>query len=258
MIDTHVNLHHEAFVDDLEPLLERALEAGITGMVSISDQIANVPAIAAITDRKPNFWRTVGAHPHYAIDHRDLTVEALVELAKPEKVIGIGETGLDFHYTYSPQEDQIAVFRTHIAASRTTGLPLVVHTREADQLTADILTEETEKGAFPILLHCYTSGEALLRAGLALGAFVSFSGIATFKNAQAVRDMAAIVPLDRLLVETDCPYLAPIPMRGRRNEPAYLPHVVAKLAEVKGVSAEAMAGQADTNFFALFRRAQLA
>lgn len=255
MIDTHVNLHHEAYGEDLEAVIARAMDAGITGMVSIADRIANVEAIAAITDGRANFWRTVGAHPHYAVDHTGLTVDQLVELARPAQVIGIGETGLDFHYGYSPQDDQITVFRTHIGAARKTGLPLVVHTREADDLTAMILQEETARGAFPILLHCYTSGEALLRAGLALGAYVSFSGIATFKNAQAVRDMAAIVPLDRLLVETDCPYLAPIPMRGRRNEPAFLPHVVSKLAEVKGVTSESMADQADANFFKLFARA---
>jgi TatD DNase family protein len=256
MIDTHVNLHHEDYASDLDEVLTRAAAAGITGMVSISDRIANIPAIASITDGRSRFWRTVGAHPHYARDHTDLTVETLVQLAQPERVIGIGETGLDFHYGYSPQDDQIAVFRTHIGAARETGLPLVVHTREADALTADILVEETRRGAFPILLHCYTSGEALLRTGLDLGAYVSFSGIATFKNATEVRHMASVVPLDRLLVETDCPYLAPIPMRGRRNEPAFLPHVVEKLGEVKGVSAAEMATRADANFFDLFQRAR--
>ena len=256
MIDTHVNLHHEDFAGDLDDVLARATLAGITGMVSISDRIDSIPTIAAITDSRPAFWRTVGAHPHYARDHLDLTVEELIGLARPDRVIGIGETGLDFHYGYSPQDDQVAVFRTHIGAARATGLPLVVHTRDADNLTAAILRDETTKGAFPILLHCYTSGEPLLRAGLELGAYVSFSGIATFKNATAVRDMAAIVPLDRLLVETDCPYLAPIPMRGRRNEPAFLPHVVERLAEVKGVDPSTMAEQADANFFALFQRAR--
>jgi TatD DNase family protein len=255
MIDSHVNLHHEAFADDLEAVLSRAREAGVDGMLTISDKISNVPAIAAIADPRPRMWRSVGAHPHYASEHLSLTAEHLVELAKPEKVIGIGETGLDFHYTFSPLEDQVQVFKAHIEAARITGLPLIVHTREADQLMGDILEEEMEKGTFSILLHCYTSGMELLHRGLALGAYVAFSGIATFKNASAVRNAAWAVPRDRVLIETDCPYLAPIPMRGRRNEPAFVPYVGAFLAELYGMDAPVFAKQADANFFALFQRA---
>jgi TatD DNase family protein len=255
MIDSHVNLHHEAFGEDLEAVLARAAQAGVHGMLTICDKIDNITPIADIADTRPHFWRSVGAHPHYASEHLDLTSAHLIELAKPEKVVGIGETGLDFHYTYSSLEDQVKVFKAHIDASRATGLPLIVHTREADQLMGDILEDEMDKGAFPILLHCYTSGMELLQRGLALGAYVAFSGIATFKNASAVREAALAVPRDRVLVETDCPYLAPIPMRGRRNEPAFVPHVSAFLANLYGVEATEFADQADANFFALFQRA---
>ena len=255
MIDSHVNLHHEAFADDLNAVMLRAHEAGVDGMLTICDKIINISAIATISDAWPRVWRSVGAHPHYASEHLDLSSETLIDLAKPEKVIGIGETGLDFHYTYSPVADQIKVFKTHIEAARATGLPLIVHTREADQVMGDILEEETEKGAFPLVLHCYTSGVDLLHRGLALGAYVAFSGIATFKNATAVREAALAVPRDRVLIETDCPYLAPIPMRGRRNEPAFVPYVSSYLANLYQMDATSFAQQADANFFALFKRA---
>jgi TatD DNase family protein len=255
MIDSHVNLHHEAFRDDLDDVLMRAKAAGVDGMLAISDKIESIPAIAAIADDRPRLWRSVGAHPHYASDHLDLTAEHLIDLAKPNKVIGIGETGLDFHYTFSPQEDQVQVFLAHIDAARTTGLPLIVHTREADQLMGDLLESEMAKGAFPILLHCYTSGMELLHRGLAMGAYIAFSGIATFKNASAVREAALAVPRDKVLIETDCPYLAPIPMRGRRNEPAFVPHVSAFLADLYGMDPDVFTAQADANFFALFQRA---
>jgi TatD DNase family protein len=255
MIDSHVNLHHEAFGGDLDAVLMRAKAAGVDGMLTISDKIDNIPAIAEIADHRPRLWRSVGAHPHYASDHMSLTAQDLIGLAKPEKVIGIGETGLDFHYSFSPQDDQVRVFLAHIEAARVTGLPLIVHTREADDLMGDILEAEMAKGAFPILLHCYTSGMDLLARGLALGAYVAFSGIATFKNAGAVREAALAVPRDRVLIETDCPYLAPIPMRGRRNEPAFVPHVSAFLADLYEMEADAFSDQADANFFALFQRA---
>jgi TatD DNase family protein len=256
MIDSHVNLHHELFAEDLEAVLARARAAGIHAMLSISDRIANTAAIAGITDHRPGLWRSAGAHPHYAKDHLDLTAEALVALAASPKVIGIGETGLDFRYGWSPQADQERVFRVHIEAARATGLPLIVHTREADDLTAAILEEESARGAFPILLHCYTSGLGLLRRGLDLGAFVSFSGIAAFKNAHDVRASVALVPPQRILLETDCPYLAPPPHRGRRNEPAFLPLVAAAVGAVHGLTGEEMAAKADAAFHALFGRAR--
>jgi TatD DNase family protein len=255
MIDSHVNLHHEAFENDLDEVFARAQAAGVDGMLTISDKIASIPAISAIADGRPRVWRSVGAHPHYASDHLDLEAQDLIDLAGPDKVIGIGETGLDFHYSFSPQDDQVKVFLAHIAAARATGLPLIVHTREADELMGDILEAEMAKGAFPILLHCYTSGMDLLRRGLALGAYVAFSGIATFKNASNVREAALAVPRDKVLIETDCPYLAPIPMRGRRNEPAFASLVSAFLADLYGMDHQVFAAQADANFFALFQRA---
>lgn len=255
MIDSHVNLHHEAFADDLPAVMARARQAGVSGMLTICDKISNSAAIATICADHERVWRSVGAHPHYASEHLDLTSDQLVALAEPQDVIGIGETGLDFHYNYSCLDDQVRVFRAHIDAARETGLPLIVHTREADDLMGDILEAETAKGAFGILLHCYTSSLALLRRGLALGAYVSFSGIATFKNAAGVREAALAVPRDRVLIETDCPYLAPIPMRGRRNEPAFIAHVSAYLAQLYGSDMTEFQTQADANFYALFARA---
>jgi len=257
MIDSHVNLHHESFAEDFDAVLERAAEAGVHAMLTICDKMASLPAIEAISAPRDNIWHSVGVHPHYADDYQDLTAEQLVTASANPKAIGIGETGLDFHYGYSAEAAQIAVFRTHIEAARATGLPLIVHTRQADELTATILEEEMGKGAFKILLHCYTSGLDLLQRGLNLGAYVSFSGIATFKNATDVREAARLVPLDRLLIETDCPYLAPIPMRGRRNEPAFLPHVSQYLADFYGIEAREFADLTDRNFFALFDKAVL-
>lgn len=252
MIDTHVNLHHEAFAEDLGAVMDRAAAAGIDTMITISDKRDNQEAIAAIAAAHGHVFRTIGAHPHYASSHLDWSAQDLVEAAREPKVVGIGETGLDFHYMHSPAEDQVQVFAAHIAAAQATGLPLVVHTRNADQMTANMLESALKERAFPLLLHCYTSGLDLLRRGLDLGAFVSFSGIATFKNASEVRAAAALTPDDRILIETDCPYLAPVPMRGRRNEPSFLPHVCAFLAEQRGIPAQMFARLADANARALF------
>lgn len=181
-------------------------------------------------------------------------VEELVELARHPKVVAIGEAGLDYHYDYSPRDIQKKSFRTHIAAARETGLPLVIHAREADSDIARMLEEETKKGAFPFVLHCFTSGAELAHAGLALGGYVSFSGVVTFKNAEALRDIALAVPYDRLLVETDAPYLAPEPMRGKTNEPAFVTHTAARLAALRGVSEADMARATSENFFRLFKK----
>jgi TatD DNase family protein len=256
MIDSHVNLHHEAFGDDLSAVMARAHEAGVHAMLTICDKMSSLGQIEAISAAHDLVWHSVGAHPHFADDHLDLTSDQLVAASQSRKAIGIGETGLDFHYSYSALDAQVQAFRAHVDAARETGLPLIVHTREADALMADILEQETLKGAFPILLHCYTSGLDLLRRGLDFGAYVSFSGIATFKNAGDVRDAARLVPLNRLLIETDCPYLAPIPKRGQRNEPAFLPYINAFLADFYGVEASALAAQTDQNFFDLFKKAQ--
>lgn len=255
MIDSHVNLHHEAFTSDLSAVLERAEAARVHAMLTICDKIASLVSITAISEQHKHIWHSVGVHPHYADDHRTLEVEDLLAGCAHAKAIGVGETGLDFHYGYSSEAEQVRLFKVHIAVARLTGLPLIVHTRQADDLTADILEAEMGQGAFKILLHCYTSGLDLLARGLKLGAYVSFSGIATFKNAHDVRAAVAKVPLDRVLIETDCPYLAPVPLRGQRNEPAFLPHVSAYLAGLYDMEPSAFEDQADRNFLALFDKA---
>lgn len=257
LVDSHVNLHHEKFAEDLEAVIERARAAGVGAMLTISDKIASTEAIAAICRGRRNVWRSVGAHPHYAADHLDLTAAELIRLAEPADVVGVGECGLDFHYEFSPRDAQEKIFLEHVAAARETGLPLIIHTREADARMGDILTSEMRQGAFTPLLHCYTGGWALAEQTLALGGYVSMSGIATFKNAEEVRDVARRTPLYRLILETDCPYLAPIPHRGRRCEPAHLVHVASAIAAVKDVSIEELAARTTENFFRLFARARL-
>jgi TatD DNase family protein len=202
----------------------------------------------------PDIWCTVGTHPHEAKEDPELSATRLIELAADPRVVGIGETGLDFHYDLSPRDIQAKVFRAHIAAARETGLPLVVHTREADEVMGAVLEEEYARGAFRILMHCYTSGAALAARAAALGGWFSVSGIATFKAAEDVRAVIRDMPADRIIVETDCPYLAPVPCRGRRNEPAFLPHVLAKLAEIRGWTLEEAEARTEDAFFAVFDR----
>ena len=253
IIDSHVNLHAPQFDEDRQAVIERARAAGVALMVNISDRVSNFAACRALADQ-PDIWCTVGTHPHEAKEDPELSAQTLIALAADPRVVGIGECGLDFHYDLSPRDIQAQVFRAHIAAARETGLPLVVHTREADDVMAQILEEEHAAGAFRLIMHCYTSGPELARRAAALGAWFSVSGIATFKAAQDVRDIIAEMPGDRIIVETDCPYLAPVPMRGRRNEPAYLPHVLAKLAEIRGWTLEEAEQRTEDAFFALFDR----
>ena len=253
LIDSHVNLHAPQFDEDRDEVIARARAAGIALMVNISDKVSHFKAVRALADH-PDIWCTVGTHPHEAKENPELSAAELVALAADPRVVGIGETGLDFHYDLSPRDIQAKVFRAHVAAARETGLPLVVHTREADQLMGDILEEEHARGAFKMLMHCYTSGAELAARAAALGAWFSVSGIATFKAAEDVRAVVRDMPADRIIVETDCPYLAPIPHRGRRNEPAYLPAVLAKLAEIRGWSAQEAEQKTEDAFFALFDR----
>ena len=254
LFDTHVNLHGEAFEADLTDVIARASEAGVTRMLAISDKLENTEIIRRIVAENSNMWRSVGAHPHYAKDHAELSCAKLVDLAQPDDVVGIGETGLDFHYGYSPEADQKRCFAEHIEACQQTGLPLIVHTREADDDTGDMLEEAFAKQPFPILMHCYTSGERLARRAIDLGAYFSVSGILTFKNARDVRAVAELYPEDKVILETDCPYLSPVPLRGRRNEPAHLTHICAYYAELKGLSAEDVARQTTENALRLFSR----
>lgn len=252
IIDSHVNLHAPQFDADRAEVIARARAAGVGLMLEICDRLSNFEAVNALAVGAEDIWATVGVHPHEAKDYQDLSPNLIADLARRPKVIGIGETGLDFHYDLSPREVQTRLFRSHIQAARTSGLPLIVHTREADDVMGDILEQEFAAGPFKLLMHCYTSGAVLARRAAALGAWFSVSGIATFKAAADVRAVIADMPADRIIVETDCPYLAPVPMRGRRNEPAFVVHVLAALAEIRGWSKAEAEQRSETAFFSLF------
>ena len=253
LIDSHVNLHAPQFDDDREAVIERARAAGVGLMVNICDKVANFDKVRAVADA-PDIWATVGTHPHEAKDDPDLTAARLIELAADPRVVGIGECGLDFHYDLSPRDIQARVFRAHVAAARETGLPLVIHTRDADEDTAAILREDTKKGAFPAVLHCFTGGRALAFEATDLGLYVSFTGILTYKKTEDLRAIAAALPADRILVETDSPYLGPGKFRGKRCEPAYVVETAKVLAETRGVSLDEIARQTTENFFRLFAK----
>src|ERR1700683_858266 len=254
LIDSHCHLDFPDFSTELDAVVARARNAGIERMVTISTRVHRHDAVRAIAERFPEGYCSVGTHPHHAHEELDVTAADLVALTRSDRVVALGEAGLDYHYDNSPREAQERGFRTHIAAARETGLPLVIHSREADADTARILEEETGKGAFPAVLHCFTGGPELARRAIALGHFISFTGILTFKNSAALRAIAAELPEDRVLVETDAPYLAPSPFRGKRNEPAYVGEVAKVLAEARGVPFEEIAQQTTANFFALFRK----
>jgi TatD DNase family protein len=252
LIDSHVNLHHNAFAVDREAVIARARDAGVARMLTICDRIENFGDVIAIADKHDDIYASVGAHPHYAKDHLELTAERLIELGRHEKVVGVGETGLDQHYKFSPLEDQVAVFRAHAKAAHALDKTLIIHTREADTAMAELLEEEAGKGPLRILMHCYTSGMELAQRARAIGAYFSFSGIMTFKNADDVRAIARDVPLDRVIVETDCPYLAPVPHRGRRCEPMHVAEVQAAFAKLRGLDEEEASALLADNFFRLF------
>ncbi len=254
IIDSHVNLHASQFDEDRDAVIVRARDAGVQIMVEISDKLSTFEATHALAMAHPDIWCTVGAHPHEAKDHTAMTVEGLVALSRRPRVVGIGECGLDFHYDLSPREVQAEVFRTHIKAAQATGLPLVVHTREADAEMAAILREMRADGPFRFLMHCYTSGSELAEEAAEMGAWFSVSGIATFKAAEDVRAVIRTMPGDRIIVETDCPYLAPVPHRGRRNEPAYIGHVLQALADIRGWDREEAEQKTTDAFFNLFDR----
>lgn len=258
LVDSHCHLDFSDFADERADVIARARGAGIGCMLSISTKLSTFPAVRAIAEANADVFCTVGIHPHEAEAERLDNVETLVEAARHPRVIGIGETGLDYYYDHSDRAAQERVFRAHIAAARATQLPLVVHARDADADMARILTEEHGQGAFPGLLHCFSSGAELAETALGLGFYISFSGIVTFKNAESVRDVAKRVPRERLLVETDAPYLAPVPNRGKRNEPAFVVHTARALAELRGEAPEALASATTENFFRLFAKAAAA
>jgi TatD DNase family protein len=254
VVDSHCHLDYDGLAERLPEVLANAEAAGVGLMVSIGTRVRKFDKLLRIAEENANVYCTIGTHPHNAHEELDVSVADLVEFAKHPKVVGIGEAGLDYHYDLSPRAAQAQGFRTHIAAARQTGLPLVIHAREADQDTAAILEEEMQKGIFKPLLHCFTASQELATRGLAIGAYVSFSGILTYKSAQNLRDVAAQVPMDRLLVETDAPFLAPLPYRGKSNEPAYVVKTLQHLAATKGVDVEAMAKATNDNFFRLFSK----
>jgi len=254
LIDSHCHLDFPQLSDELDAVLARAQEAGVGLMVTISTRVAQFGKLKDIVEAHDNVFCSIGTHPHNAAEEPNVTTDELIEIARHPKVVAIGEAGLDYHYDHSPRDAQEKGFRTHIAAARETGLPLVIHAREADEDVARILEEESEKGAFPFVLHCFTSGPDLAKRGLALGGFVSFSGVVTFKKADELREIAGTVPSDRVLVETDAPYLAPEPFRGKTNEPSFVAHTATRLAAVRGVSADELAQITTENFFNLFTK----
>lgn len=255
-VDSHVNLHGEKFQDDLGEVIARANDAQISHMLTICCQLSEFDDVHNVAKQFDNMWCSVGTHPHEARHNPDITPDDLMRHSAESKVIGIGETGLDFHYNYSDRAAQIHNFEAHIEAARQTQLPLIIHSRDADDDMADMLEAEYKNGAFPMLLHCFTAGEDLARRLDALGSYFSLSGILTFKSAQAIRDIAVTMPDERIMIETDCPYLAPVPFRGRRNEPSYVPHVGEKLAELKGWTIEQTAEKTTAAFFSLFQKAK--
>ena len=254
VVDSHCHLDFPDFAAEIDAVVARAEAAGLAKIVTISTRVHRHREVLAIAERFENVFCSVGTHPHYAHEELDVTARDLAERARHPKVVGIGEVGLDYHYDNSPRETQERGLRTHIAAARETGLPLIIHCRDADSDMARILTEEMQQGVFPAVLHCFTGGRDLAHTGVALGMYVSFSGILTFKKSDALRAIAAELPADRILVETDAPYLAPQPWRGKRNEPAYVVETARVLAQCRGVGAEEIARQTTANFFRLFAK----
>jgi TatD DNase family protein len=254
LIDTHCHLDFDDFAAERDAVVARARAAGLGRIITISTRVANFAQIAGLAEAYPDVFCTIGTHPHQAHEESDVKAEQLVALAAHPKCVGIGEAGLDYHYDRAPRDVAARVFRTHIAAARATGLPLVIHTRDADADTAAILEDEMGKGAFKALLHCFTASRQLAETGIALGLSVSFSGVLTFKKSEDLRAIARDVPADRLLVETDAPFLAPVPHRGKRNEPAFVAATAKVLAEVRGMPEAELAALTSANALRLFSK----
>jgi TatD DNase family protein len=256
LVDHHCHLDFQDFSAERDAIIARAIAAGVTRMVTISTRVKSYDTYRAIAEQHPAVFFSVGTHPHNAHEELDVPVAQLIELSKHPKCIAIGEAGLDYFYDKSPRAAQREGLLNHIAAARETGLPLVIHSREADDDMADLLEAEMAKGTFKAVLHCFTGGQRLATRAVALGLYMSASGVITFKKSEDLRAIFASVPLDRLLVETDAPYLAPLPFRGKRNEPSYVVHTAATLAAVKGITAAEMAEQTTKNFYRLYAKAQ--
>ena len=255
LIDSHCHLEYKGLVEDQQGVLERARAAGITGFLNISTRQSEWERVVGTAQREADVWASVGIHPHEADKHADLGEEALIRASEDPKVIGIGETGLDYYYEHSDRETQKALFRTHIAVARKTGLPVIVHTRDAEEDTARIIADEMGKGTFPALIHCFTASADFARKMLDLGLSISLSGIVTFKNAKGLQDIASQLPQDRLLVETDAPFLAPVPHRGKVCEPAFTANTAEFVANLRGIDRDRLGEATTNNFFRLFGKA---
>jgi len=256
LVDSHCHLDYVPQGPEREAVIARARQAGVGAMLTIGTKITEFPEVRAIAEAQPDVWCSVGIHPHEAAAEPETSAETLAGLARHPRVIGIGEAGLDFYYEHSPRDRQISVFRTHAEAARISGLPLVVHTRDADPETAEILADEATKGPLTGVIHCFSTGRELAEKAIELGFLISLSGIVTFKNAEPLRQIARDLPLDRILVETDSPYLAPVPKRGKQNEPAFLVHTATEVARLKGLAVEELARVTTANFYRLFTKAQ--
>ena len=254
LVDSHCHLDFPDIASELDAVVARARAAGIGRMVTICTRVRKHAQVLAIAEKFSDVFCSVGTHPHNAHEELDIDAKALMEIAKHPKVVAIGEAGLDYHYDKSPRDAQAQSLRQHIAAARESGLPLVIHSRECDTDMTRILKDESRMGAFPAVLHCFTGGRDLAFAAIELGHYVSFTGILTFKNSQDLRDIAATLPAERVLVETDAPYLAPLPYRGKRNEPSYVVETAKVLAATRGVSLEEITRQTTENFFRLFSK----
>ena len=255
LIDSHCHLNYKGLVEQQDAVLSRARAAGIAGFLNISTRQSEWQHVVATAERESDVWATVGIHPHEADQHADLGREVLLEATRHPRVIGIGESGLDYYYDKSDREVQQALFRMHIAVARETGLPLVIHTRDADDDTAEILTLEMEQGAFPALIHCFTASPAFGRKVLELGLTISISGIVTFKNAADLQEFVKEIPQDRLLVETDSPFLAPVPHRGKPCEPCFVRDTAKFVADLRGEDISDLSASTSANFFRLFSKA---
>jgi TatD DNase family protein len=254
LVDSHCHLDFPDFSVELDTIVARARAANIGRIVTISTRVKKHAQVLGIAERFPEIFCSIGTHPHNAHEELDIDTKTLVKLTKNPKIVAIGEAGLDYHYDNSPRAAQVASFRQHIAAARETALPLVIHSRDSDTDMVQILREESRKGVFPAVLHCFAGGRDLALTAIELGHYVSFTGILTFKNSDALREIAGALPAERILVETDAPYLAPLPYRGKRNEPAYVAETAKALAEVRAVSPDEIARQTTENFFRLFRK----
>lgn len=254
LVDHHCHLDHNDFDNNLDGVVERAKNAGIGLLVNISTRVHRFENFIKIIDKYQNVYGTVGTHPHYAHEELDITSKDLQKISQHPKIIGIGEAGLDYYYKLSTPDAQHQSFRTHISAARETGLPLEIHTRDADRETIEVLESEFAKGPFPALLHCFTGGRDLAMKAIDLGLYISFSGIITFKKSNALREIASEIPLDKILVETDSPYLAPDPFRGKRNEPSYIIHTAQAIANLRKVSFDEFCKISTNNFYRLFTK----